>query len=131
MSIKTVQPMGVVRYVAAFGMAALSFGAGSAYAEEMTDASRAKTTVAYSDLDLSKDSDVRSLYARLQRASQKVCGQYQDLRNLRTKRLYDACYQDSLARAVDDVGHASVKAVFAADERIRVAGRSSKTQARS
>ena len=130
MSIKSVQSMGVVRYVAAFGIAALSFGAGAAQAEQLADASVAKT-VAYSDLDLSKDADVQALYVRLQRASDQVCGDYKDLRNLRMKRLYEACYQDTLARAVDDVGHASVKAVFAADERIRVADRSSRTQVRS
>ena len=49
-------------------------------------------------------------------------------RNLRMRRQFDACYQDTLARAVDSVGHASVKAVFASDERIHMAGRNGKAQ---
>ena len=128
---KSAQPARVARYVAAFGVAALSLGAASAQAESATEAAPAKTVVGYADLDLSNDSDVRSLYVRLQRASEQVCGQYTDLRNLRMKRLHDACYQESLSRAVDDIGHASVQAIFAADERIKMAGRASKAQVRS
>jgi UrcA family protein len=134
---KIAQPARIARYIAAFGVAALSCGAASAHADQVADpAARVtmdptETVVVYSDLDLSNESDVQSLYARLQRASERVCGQDKDLRNLRLKRLQDACYQDSLERAVDAVGHASVKAIFVADERIRLASRASKAQTRS
>jgi UrcA family protein len=120
MSSKIVKPMGVARYVAAFGVAALSLGAVAAHADPV------KAVVNYSDLDLSRAADARSLYARLQKASDQVCSVYKDTRNLTRKRLFEACYQDSLTRAVDDIGHASVQAVFVADERIRLASRPSK-----
>lgn len=118
----------VAHYVTAFAVAALSIGA--AHAGDVATATvPPQTVVKYADLDLSKDADVRALYARLQRASARVCGEYKDLRNLSLKRRYDACYQESLARAVDNVGHPSVKAVFAADERVRMAERSSNAAA--
>lgn len=119
----------VARFVAAFGVAALSFGAASAHASDQGEANVAKAVVDYTDLDLSKQKDVRVLYARLQRASEQVCGDYKDLRNLTMKRAYDACYQRSLSRAVDAVNHSAVTAMFAADDRIKVAGRAAKVSA--
>jgi hypothetical protein len=44
-------------------------------------------------------------------------------------KLYDACYQDALARAVDGVGHANVQAAYQADDKIRIATRSTKSRA--
>jgi UrcA family protein len=119
----------VARFVVAFGVAALSFGAASAHASDQSDAAIAKTVVDYSDLDLSKEADVRSLYARLQRASNRVCGDNKDLRNLSMKRVYDACYEQSLSRAVDAVNHSAVTAMFAAESRTKVAGRAAKVSA--
>ena len=125
----TITAKHVARFVAALGVAALSFGAASAHASDQGDAGIAKTVVDYTDLNLSKKADVRALYARLQRASERVCGDYKDLRSLAMKRAYDACYADSLARAVDEVNHSAVTAMFAADDRIKVAGRAAKVSA--
>jgi UrcA family protein len=118
------------RYVAACAVTVLSFGA-VAHADEMsTDVvGPATTTVRYGDLDLSKQNDAQALYGRLQRASNSVCVQYKEPRNLQKMKLYNACYQEALARAVDDVGHAAVKAAYAADDKVRVANRSTKSQA--
>lgn len=118
----------VARYVGVAAVTALTFGVSAHAADAIAAAGPAKATINYSDLDLSKDADVHALYSRLQRASSRVCGDYTDLRNLRMRRQFDACYQDTLARAVDSVGHASVKAVFASDERIHMAGRNGKAQ---
>lgn len=119
----------VAHHVAVGAVTALSLAAVCAQAGDTAAAFEPKQTVIrYSDLDLSKDADVLELYSRLQRASDRVCGRYDnDLRNLRMKSLYEACYQDTLARAVGSVGHAAVTAVHAADERIRLAGRSVKS----
>lgn len=125
----TAKNVRVARFVVAFGVAALSFGAASAHASDQSDAVPAKAVVDYTDLDLSKAADVRSLYARLQRASERVCGEYPDLRNLTMKRVYDACYQESLSRAVNAVNHSAVTAMFAADSRLKVAGRAAKVSA--
>lgn len=125
----TAKNVRVARVVAAFGVAALSIGAVSAQASDQSDAAIAKAVVNYTDLDLSKESDVRSLYVRLQRASAQVCGDYKDLRSLKMKRSYDVCYQESLGRAVDEVNHSAVTAMFAADNRIKMAGRVAKVSA--
>ena len=125
----TAKNVRVARFVVAFGVAALSCGAALAHPADQGDTAAAKAVVNYTDLDLSKESDVRSLYARLQRASERVCGDNRDLRNLSLKRVYDACYQESLSRAVDAVNHSAVTAMFAADSRIKVAGRVAKVSA--
>jgi UrcA family protein len=119
----------VARFVVAFGVAALSFGAASAHASDVSDETTTRTVVDYTDLDLSQAADVRSLYARLQRASARVCGDHKDVRSLAGKRTYDACYQKSLSRAVDAVNHSAVTAMYAAENRTKVAGRVSKVSA--
>jgi UrcA family protein len=124
----TAKNVRVARFVVAFGVAALSCGAASAQPVAQSDAST-QTVVNYTDLDLSKDADVRSLYARLQHASARVCGEYNDLRSLSKKHSYDVCYQESLSRAVDAVNHSAVTAMFAADSRIKLAGRVAKVSA--
>lgn len=119
----------VARYVAC-AFTALTLGAAAYAGEVSTDVvGPAKTTVRYGDLNLSKQADAQTLYSRLQRASDRVCVQYKEPINLRKMKLYNDCYQDTLARAVDTVGHASVKAAFAADDKVRVASRSTKSQA--
>ena len=125
----TAKNVRVARFVVAFGVAALSCGAASAHPSEQSDADVAKTVVNYTDLDLSKQADVRSLYARLQRASALVCGDYKDLRSLAMKRAYEVCYQESLSRAVDEVNHTAVTAMFAEDSRTKMAGRVAKVSA--
>ena len=125
----TAKNVRVARFVVAFGVAALSCGAALAHPADQNDAEAAKAVVNFTDLDLSKQADVRSLYARLQRASARVCGDYKDIRNLAVKRTYDTCYRESLSRAVDAVNHSAVTAMFAADRRIKVAGRVAKVSA--
>jgi UrcA family protein len=124
----TAKNVRVARFVAVFGVAALTCGAALAHPAAESDPSN-KAVVDYTDLNLSNAADVRALYARLQRASARVCGDYKDLRSLAMKRSYDACYQDSLARAVDKVNHSAVTAMFDADARIKVAGRVAKVSA--
>lgn len=111
----------VARHVAFGTLAALTFGGAAHAGNAITQVARQKTVVSYTDLDLSKDADVRELYSRLQRASEKVCHWNRNSQDLRAKRLYNACYQDTLARAVERVDHAAVKVVYAEDDRIRMA----------
>jgi UrcA family protein len=118
----------VARYVAACAFTALTFGA-AAHAEDALNTTVAKATVEYTDLDLSKQADAQTLYGRLQRASDRLCVQYKEQRDLRKMKLYNACYQDTLVRAVDAVGHSAVKAAYASDDKVRIAHRSTKSQA--
>jgi UrcA family protein len=119
----------VARYVAACAFTALTFGAAAHAGDAPGTAKVPETTVDYSDLNLAKQADAQALYSRLQRASDRVCTQFKEQRDLRKMKLYNACYQDALARAVDSVGHASVQAVYAADENVRIASRSMKSRA--
>jgi len=118
------------RYVAACAVTILTFGAAAHAGELSTDVvGRPRITVDYRDLNLSKQSDAQALYGRLQRASDQVCGQYKELRNLRRMKVYNACYQETLARAVRKLDHPSIQAAYAADDKVHVAGRSTKSQA--
>lgn len=125
----TAKNVRVARYVVAFGAAALACGAASAHPSDQSDADVAKAVVGFADLDLSKQAGVRSLYVRLQRASARVCGEHKNLRGLAMKRSYDVCYEGSLSRAVDAVNHSGLTAMFAADSRVKVAGRVAKVSA--
>ena len=133
MSTLTTKNFRIARSVVTFGAVALSMATLTAHAASpaVADTTSVQTVVSFSDLDLSKEADAKKLYARLQRASDHVCRDRKDVRNLALTRLQDACYQDTLARAVNNVGHPAVKAVFAADERIKLASRSSKRAART
>jgi len=113
----------VARYIAAGAFTVLTFSAAAHAGDVPTALRSAKITVRYSDLDLSKQSDAQVLYRRLQRASGQVCMHYRDLDSLSKKKLYDQCYQNALARAVDRIDHATVNAAYAADERVRIASR--------
>jgi hypothetical protein len=42
--------------------------------------------------------------------------------------LYKACYEDTLARAVESLDHTAVTAMFASDERIHLAERRAKAR---
>lgn len=119
----------VARHVVLGAITALTFGVAAHAGDVTTEAGTHKTVISFSDLDLSRDADVRTLYSRLRRASDEVCGQYRDSRDLRTKQIYKMCYQDTLARAVESVDHAAVTAMYAADERVRMANRGTKGQA--
>jgi UrcA family protein len=130
MSKNTAKNVNVARFVIAFGIATLTFGAASTHASDLIPSEAAsQTVVGYTDLNLSKEADVRTLYTRLQRASERVCGDNYDLRDLRAKSYYDDCYAKALARAVSAVNHSGVTAMFAADSRIKVAGRVAKVSA--
>lgn len=61
--------------------------------------------VPVSDLDLSRQAGVETLYARLDAAAKSVCGPRQHARELYRHREWKECYSGALGEAVDDVGH--------------------------
>lgn len=123
------QTFNIARYVALGALTVLTFGVTAHAGEATAQSDEHSTVIRYSDLDLSRADGVRALYSRLQRAAGEVCGEYRDTRDLRMKRLYAACYQDSLARAVERVDHVAVTAMFAADHQFRVASHGAKSPA--
>ena len=78
--------------------------------------------VKYSDLDLSKTSDVQTLYSRLKEASEQVCYTYRD-RTLRMQQMLASCSHAALNRAVERVAEPKLTQLHAAEPRIRVARR--------
>lgn len=59
--------------------------------------------VSYADLDMSRAEGATTLLARLQLASQQVCGGRPDLRDLSGLAAFDQCYKGALSSAVASV----------------------------
>jgi UrcA family protein len=63
---------------------------------------RPSRVVAYGDLDLSRDSGVATLYARINSAARRVCEPMDDLLEKLSRDRLD-CREDAIARAVSEV----------------------------
>lgn len=127
------QPRRKLRH-AGFGIVARATVAGAAVAlsclmapvasagETVTARSGAASRVVrYGDLDLTSQADAQQLYARLQYASERVCGSRPDERDLKLQRLHDKCVSEALANAVGQVNDTKLSALHAANKRVRVA----------
>jgi UrcA family protein len=66
--------------------------------------------VRYGDLDLSRDEGVRALYGRLRAAAANVCGP-RTYRDLATLRLWRECRDETLGRAVGQIGNPRLAAL--------------------
>lgn len=97
-------------------LSALLLAGGAAQAAQTTvSATRAQvatTTVSYGDLNLASQSGVATLYRRLSRAADRVCGE-NEARSPREHAEFRACRTASLNRAVQQVGHPGVLALHA------------------
>ena len=80
-----------------------AFGAGAA---ETIDADTRSAAVEYADLALDNQASVDELYARIAAAAEQVCGDY-DVRDLRARAEWRACYDAAVADAVDRVPDAA------------------------
>lgn len=79
--------------------------------------------VRVSDLDLAKDSDVQTLYERLQQAANEVCRDeehryYDSTRRFAPRGWRQRCVSDAIDRAVDDVGNPRLAALHAGAETV-------------
>ena len=83
--------------------------------------------VEYSDLNLESPKGVERLYARLRSAAKKVCGE-SDVRHLQGNRLQRDCMQQTMDRAVAQVGHAALAAEHAQRRPVRYARLESATR---
>lgn len=72
--------------------------------------------VAYDDLNLARPADAVRLYERLKAAAREACDSQAELRDLKLQLLQQRCYDQSLQRAVQGIGHVSVTAIHAADK---------------
>ena len=78
----------------------LGAAAGSVSCAQAAEAPTVK--VSYKDLDLSRATDVHTLYRRLERASAQVCGDM-PAASLAQRMAYERCYQSALESAVLEV----------------------------
>ncbi len=98
------------RYLSTIAVALLTLGGGLGQAAaETTTANTRSTAVRYGELDLSDAAAVEALYARLAAAAEGVCGVH-DLRDLRARRDWRACYEAALADAVARLPNAGLAA---------------------
>jgi len=65
----------------------------------------AAVRVSYADLNIENEAGAKVLYARLQRASQEVCGigSYDLVRSVTESRKARACYEEALSTAVERI----------------------------
>jgi UrcA family protein len=95
-------------------LSALLCAVSAAHAAQTTVAATrgpvATTTVSYGDLNLASQSGVATLYRRLSRAADRVCGEH-EARSPREHAEFRACRTASLNRAVQQVGHPGVLAL--------------------
>jgi len=70
-----------------------------------------KIIVDYSDLDLTNQSGLNVLYARLKYAAERACGSVPESRSLETRATFKKCYDGSLNDAVVGVNVATLTAM--------------------
>lgn len=92
-----------------FGLAAplAAMGATPTHLED------AAVKVSYADLNIENKAGAKILYARLQRASQEVCGigSHDLVRSLTESRKARACYDEALTAAVKKIDSAALKEI--------------------
>lgn len=81
----------------------------------------ANTTVSYGDLNLASQSGVATLYKRLARAADRVCGEH-EARSPRAHADFRECRAASLNRAVRQIGHPGVLALHATRQAVAARG---------
>jgi len=69
--------------------------------------------VNYADLNLTDPAGARTLYARLKRAAEKVCGNRPSQMELRASMAYQDCTDNALNKAVDRVNSQQLYALHA------------------
>ena len=77
-------------------------------------------SVPIADLNLSKSTDVATLFRRLQRAADKVCGSRTLISagSLKQRQLNQRCYSESLSSAVREIGIAELDELHARSKRL-------------
>jgi UrcA family protein len=87
--------------------------------------------VHFQDLDLSKQSDAKRLYARLRLAASEVCIGYPDARRPSPRSARGRCINEAIANAVEAVDHPNLTALHASSREVRLAQGTSKASTHS
>lgn len=87
-------------------------GLGTTMGTGAAQAAEAPTeTVSYGDLDLSRSTDVQTLYYRLERASANVCGEAPPFIELSRHLVWSRCYHSALDSAVLKISSPGLQAL--------------------
>ena len=76
--------------------------------------------VSYADLDLSRTTDLDTLYSRLTLAAEKVCRPESLGVSLRQRRIGERCMAHAMSKAVDQIGSVDLTARFLVEYRYYV-----------
>ena len=71
--------------------------------------------VSYQDLNLSTEQGSQALYARIASAARAVCA-VEDIRDLKARARVNACREEAIARAVQNVDSPKLAALYAAHQ---------------
>jgi UrcA family protein len=77
------------------------------------DGEKVSIVVSYADLNLNDQAGAGTLYARLKRASSKVCGDRPSPLEVRAYRAHQVCFENTLNKAVDRVNSQQLYALHA------------------
>lgn len=75
--------------------------------------------VNYGDLNLAEAEGAATLHARLRNAARHVCGSRPDLRDLRSSRSWEMCYEEALTVAVMKIDRPVLTRMYLADTQHR------------
>ncbi|MFO7277378.1 MAG: UrcA family protein [Pseudomonadota bacterium] len=70
-----------------------------------------QVVVDYTDLDLSKPEGAATLYRRIKAAARTACGPNPDPHRLHERRLFEQCFEQAVAKAVEKVDRATLTAL--------------------
>ncbi|HEY5809984.1 MAG TPA: UrcA family protein [Povalibacter sp.] len=102
----------------AIGVTALSLVAVNVRAQTVVP----QVSVSLAGLNLATQHDAKTAYSKLRSAAKSVCHNLES-RDPRGRQVHEQCYQDSLARAVDEVDNGNITALHQSDRTVRIAQR--------
>jgi UrcA family protein len=73
--------------------------------------------VSYADLNIHSPAGVQALMGRLEHAAQMVCNNGASIRDLNDRPRYNACRQDAVGKAVQNIGAPELVAAWRGDVR--------------
>ena len=103
--------MNTLRFVVLNGLAATALLVGAGAAAKDPYAARTME-VEYGDLNLTTSQGAKALYSRLRGAARNVCTPFEG-RELRRREQWQACYNQALTKAVEQVDRETVSAMHA------------------
>ena len=113
--------MSITKLLRVAPIAVLSLACAAAYADSATVEFQQASAVRFSDLNLSRPSDVARLYQRIATAADKLCGPRSLTGAYSKSAIYQSCYSDTVAQAVARVNRAPLTAYY--EERMQPTSR--------